>query len=266
MLDHWVVTPPTDQRKRLKQVDTNGKVGLARTSHWDFRSILQQRAESVQQFSLFSGISPEDCRTIVASAQERQFPRGKTIFFQGDPVEQVLLVTSGCIKLSQLSVDGHEVILRLVGPGESVSAESCTKCAAHCSTARTLEQSTALVWDGNTFAAIAERIPELRRNVWRDLQLQMNQLEGRYLEVCTQKVEVRLSSELLRLLEQVGRPSDGHIEVAIPQRELAQLVGTTLFTVSRLLCQWAAKGIVKPRREVVLVLNAPALAEISKRE
>ena len=170
------------------------------------------------------------------------------------------------MKLLQLSADGQEVILRLIGPGESVSAEGCTKCAAHCSTARTLEQSTALVWEGIIFSDLAERFPALRRNVLRELQLRMNQLEDRYLEVCTQKVALRLSSELVRLLPRVGRGQGGHVEVAISQRELAQLVGTTLFTVSRLLCQWEAKGIVKPGREVVLVLNVPALVEISKSE
>lgn len=244
----------------------NGKAIPDRTSEWDSRNVHQQRAALVRRFPLFSEISPEDCATIVASAQERHFPRGKTIFFQGDPIEHVLLLISGCIKVSQLSADGQEVILRLMGPGESVSGESCTKCAAHCSTARTLEQSTALVWEGNKFTAMADRFPVLRRNAWRELQLLMNQLADRYLEVCTQRVALRLSSELVRLLARVGRGSDGHTEIAISQRDLAQLTGTTLFTVSRLLCQWEGLGIVKTRREAVVVLNVPALSELSQSE
>ena len=246
--------------------NTNGRAISARTPRWDFRNVLHQRAESVRHFPLFSEISLEDCATIVASAQERQFPRGKTIFFQGDAVRQVLLLTSGCVKLSQFSSDGQEVILRLIGPGESVSAESCTKCAAHCSTARTLEQSTALAWEGKTFEAVAERFPALRRNVWSDLQRLMNQLEDRYREICTQKVAPRLSSELVRLLTRVGKRSNGHIEISISQRELAQLTGTTLFTVSRLLSQWELQGIVRPRREAVQVLNVPALVDLSQNE
>jgi CRP-like cAMP-binding protein len=215
---------------------------------------------------VFSEISPEDCATIVSSAVERQFQRGKMIFFQGDTVKQVILLTSGCVKLSQSSADGQEVILRLVGPGEYVSAENCTKCAAHCSTARTLEQSRALVWDAKAFEAVADRFPILRRNIWRNLQGLMNQLEDRYREICTQKVALRLSSELVRLVARVGKQSDGYVEISLSQRELAQLTGTTLFTVSRLLCQWEVQGIVKPRREAVLVLNVPGLVQISQSE
>jgi hypothetical protein len=44
------------------------------------------------------------------------------------------------------------------------------------------------------------------------------------------------------------------------------LTGTTLFTVSRLLCQWESQGIVSARREAVLVRNVPALRDLSREE
>jgi len=249
-------------------VDPNTNVSTIplRTSTWNFNNIVNQRVQSVRCFPLFSEISLEDCAKIVSPAQERNFQRGKTIFFQGDTVQQVLLLTSGSVKLSQFSPDGQEVILRLVGPGETISAESCTKCVAHCSTARSLERSTALVWEAKTFEAVAERYPILRRNIGCDLQRIMNQLEERYREICTQKVGPRLSSQMVRLLTQVGKKSDGHVEISLSRRDLAQLTGTTLFTVSRLLSQWEDLGIVRPRREAVMVLNVNALVNISRSE
>jgi len=44
---------------------------------------------------------------------------------------------------------------------------------------------------------------------------------------------------------------------------LAQLTGTTLFTVSRLLCQWEQRGIVLARREAVLILAPQVLQGMS---
>ena len=247
--------------------NTNVRTFPFRTSTLDVSNIINQRVQLVRGFPMFSEIALEDCAKIVVSAQERNFERGKAIFFQGDTVQQVLLLTSGSVKLSQFSPDGQEVILRLIGPGENVSAgESCTKCAARCSTARTLQRSSALVWEAKTFEAVAERFPILRRNIGHDLQRLMNQLEERYLEVCTQKVAPRLSSQIVRLLTQVGKRSEGHVEIALSQRDLAQLTGTTLFTVSRLLSQWEVKGIVKARREAVMVLDVPGLVELSRAE
>ena len=245
--------------------NTNGRKFPLRTSNLAFSNVINHRAQLVRGFPMFSEIALEDCAQIVACAQERNFERGKAIFFQGDAVQQVFLLTSGSIKLSQLSSDGQEVILRLIGSGENVSAgESCTKCAARCSTARTLERSSALVWEVKTFEAVAERFPILRRNIAQALQRLMNQLEERYLEVCTQKVAPRLSSQIVRLLTQVGKQANGHVEISLSQRDLAQLTGTTLFTVSRLLSQWELKGIVEPRREAVRVLDIPGLLELSQ--
>jgi CRP-like cAMP-binding protein len=92
----------------------------------------------------------------------------------------------------------------------------------------------------------------------------LNQLEVRFREICTEKVAPRLSSQLVRLAGQVGRPSNGYVEIGLSQRDLAQLTGTTLFTVSRLLGQWEDLGIVRPLRQGVLVLNLPALEDLSR--
>ena len=244
---------------------TSATAKPVRAANWDFRNILIQRTEMVRRFPLFSEIPLEDCAQIVGLAHERNFPRGKTMFFEGDPVQQVYLLTSGCVKFSQFSTNGQEVILRLNGTGECFGVESSEK-NTHCSTARTVVRSTALVWEARQFEAVAERYPTLRRNIYCVLQRFLNQLEERYREISTQKVAPRLSSELLRLLRQVGKEADGHVEIALSRRDLAQLTGTTLFTVSRLFCQWEVLGIVRPRREAVQVLNVPALVDLSRNE
>ena len=123
---------------------------------------------------------------------------------------------------------------------------------------------TALVWEASQFEAVAERFPILGRNISCVLMQTLNQLEVRFREICTEKVAPRLSSQLVRLASQVGRPLNGNVEIGLSRRDLAQLTGTTLFTVSRLLGQWEEQGIVRPHRQGVLVLNMPALEELSQ--
>jgi CRP-like cAMP-binding protein len=231
---------------------------------------MERRAAAVQRFALFSGISFVDCTRIVSTAQERHFARRQNVFFEGDPIKNVILLIAGAVKITQFGPNGQEVILRINGPGEMVGAfgsSPCVgKCGDHCSTARTLEQSTALVWETAQFEAISERYPFLRRNTAHVLEKRLHELEERFREISTEKVSPRLSSELVRLLTQVGKQGEGHVEISLSRQELAQLTGTTLFTVSRLLCQWETRGIVSPRREGVLVRNVPALVELSREE
>jgi CRP-like cAMP-binding protein len=129
-----------------------------------------------------------------------------------------------------------------------------------------VDRSSVLIWEVAQFEAMADRFPFLHRNTAHVLEQRLHELEERFREISTEKVSPRLSSQLVRLANQVGRQSEGCVEVALSRQELAQLTGTTLFTVSRLLCQWEERGIVSPRREAVLVRNLPGLVELSQEE
>jgi len=87
----------------------------------------------------------------------------------------------------------------------------------------------------------------------RILTRRLLELEGRLFEISTERVAPRLARELVRLLVHVGRRVDGVIEVHLSREELAQLTGTTLFTVSRVLSGWEQQGIVNLRRQAVAV-------------
>ena len=237
-----------------------------RSTSNDFSHILRRRAASVQHFEAFADLSMADCIALIAGAQERQFGRRHTIFLEGDPVRHVVLLLSGSLKITQLGSNGQEVILRLTGPGDVLGRVGRREDAEHFSSAQALQPSSALVWETQRFEAFLDRLPILRRNMTLLLERHLNELEIRFREVSTERVAPRLSSLLVRLLGQVGRRAESHVEIALSRRELAQLTGTTLFTVSRLLCQWEAQGIVSARRETVLVHNVLRLQELSREE
>jgi CRP/FNR family transcriptional regulator, nitrogen oxide reductase regulator len=220
----------------------------------------------VRKFPLFAGISDADCATIVSLAYERQFQRRQAMFFEGDPIKHVLLLVTGCVKVTQFGQNGGEVILRLHGPGEIVGALGLHARTDRTGRAQTLQTSTVLAWEAAKFEALAERFPALWRNSAGIAEQSLQDIEQRYREISTEKVSSRLGSQLARLLSQVGKPVEGHTEVRISRAELAQLTGTTIFTVSRLLSQWEARGIVSARRENVLVTNISALMEVCKAE
>jgi CRP-like cAMP-binding protein len=227
-------------------------------------SAVQRRAEAAQHSPLFSNIPNAECREIVATAHEREFSRRQTIFLEGDPVRHVILLTSGCVKLLQCGQNGSEVILRLSGPGDLVGTISTCMPGQHCSMARTLSACTALVWDINAFEAATETFPTLRRNALQILSKRLHEMEERYREISTEKVAGRLSHQLVRLLTQVGKEVNGAVEICLSREELAQLTGTTLFTVSRLLSNWDERGIVRTRREAVSVHDMKALQKLGE--
>lgn len=215
-------------------------------------------------FSLFADLTPAEFETIIAAAREKRFARRETIFTEGDPVRQVTMLISGFVKITQMGVNGNEVILRLNGAGEIVGSYRVSMNSNHCATAQAVQACVALVWDAVTFEKLQARIPAFRRNSVRALEERLQEMEQRFREVSTEKVGSRLSSELVRISDRLRRSNEGMLEITLSRAELAQLTGTTLFTVSRLLCQWQNQGIVRIRRESVFVQDFDALSQISQ--
>ena len=84
----------------------------------------------------------------------------------------------------------------------------------------------------------------------------------------SEKVATRLSHQLLRLFNQLGRRVNGNatLKINLSREVLAQMTGTTLFTVSRLLSEWKERGVLTAGRECVYVHNIQALREFADNE
>ena len=230
-------------------------------------SLRSERLAFVRRQKLFSEVSPTDGCAIISVAHEKRFLRRQTIFSEGDPVQQVVMLLSGCVKTTQVGFGGNEVILRLSGVGDVIGGfDLCPDCR-QIATAQAIQPSTALVWQLTDFERLLDRFTTFRRNTVRALEERLQEMEQRFREVSTEDVGSRLSSELIRLSNRLGRAgNNGNTEITLSREELAQLTGTTLFTVSRLLCRWQRSGIVSIRRESVQVRDFAALTQLSRSE
>jgi CRP-like cAMP-binding protein len=192
------------------------------------------------------------------------FSRHEAIFVEGQPTRHVLLIRSGSVKLTQLSQDGSEVILRMSGVGDIVGVLALSANSMHTCSAHVVERCTGFVWDAMKFEHILENNSIMRKNVTRILSDRLNELEERFREIATERVGTRVAHELMRLLKQVGKPLNGGIEVSLSREELAQMTGTTLFTISRLMSEWETLGFLSPRREAVVVHDPQRLSEVGE--
>lgn len=233
----------------------NGLTGASATE-----SILAERVVLLCASALFTGLSTNDCREIAACARARTFARDELLFMQGQPVRSLVLIQTGSVKLSQISATGNEVILWMNGAGDPVGIPADPNCSQTCS-ARAMDHCRALVWEYARLQTMLEEYPQIRANISQILTSKLNELEERFREVATEKVARRVALALLRLLKQVGRKVHEGTEVSLSREELAQMTGTTLFTISRVLSKWADEGFVLPRREAVVVLDPRRLLQ-----
>jgi CRP/FNR family transcriptional regulator, nitrogen oxide reductase regulator len=223
-----------------------------------------ERPAFLQQCLLFRGLSLAECGEIASLAREVRYDRRQTVFREGDAVNSVSVMVSGRAKITQLSRSGGEVILRVKGSGEVLGGLGMAPGALQFLTAQTLDPCVLLVWESRRFELLEDKFPALRRNTVRIFAEHLRTLEEQFLELATEQVAPRLARMLVRLLEQASGDARNSIRIDLSREELAQMTGTTLFTVSRLLCDWEERGIIQTQRKAVVICNSRSLMALAE--
>lgn len=220
--------------------------------------------EYLLQIDFFRDLAPSEISQVAGAMVRVPCLPKQVLCREGEPIARMFLVDSGWVKTTKLSASGEEVIVGLSGPGTFVTGLGLRPGAPSPSTAQVLESGHVLVWDAHKLENFCERFPVLRRNAANILAERLSRLEQRFHELATEQVPARLASLLLQLGGQLGSRVGGAVRICLSREELAQMTGTTLFTVSRLLSQWHERGIVHARRRAVFILDLSILLTIAQ--
>jgi len=206
---------------------------------------------------IFDGLTETERRAWLQQARRRQVTRGAVVARQGEPAREFCLVATGFLKIVQLTPEGHELIVRFVGPGEPFGGVVVLDGANYPVTAVAVESTSLCVWTLDALRPLLLDTPQVRLNLMREMATHMTDALTRVRELTTARVGQRLASALVRLMRQCGRPDPDGVLLAhsLTRQELAELTGTTLYTVSRTLSQWSADGLLRAagRRLVIRV-------------
>jgi CRP-like cAMP-binding protein len=173
---------------------------------------------------------------------------------------------AGRVKLTQLTPDGQQIVLRLIGPGDAFGGVGAFGDPTYPISAEAVETASALAWNSATMRQLLETQNQIALNALRFVANRYHDLQRRYRQAMTERVERRVARALLRLVHEAGRRVDKGVEIDFPisRQDIAEMTGTTLFTVSRLLSAWEERGIVKSGRQRIVLTKPPALVAIAE--
>lgn len=221
---------------------------------------------NLRRVSVFQNATDDDLRLLAQNGIERSIEEGEFFFFQGDPAIYFYVLISGRAKLMQTNPAGQQVNLRTINEWQMFGALGAVReNASYPASAQALEYSTALAIKSAILHEMLETRPYLSFDLMKLMTGYIQEMQARYRELATEKVERRIARALLRLTGQMGvKTSDGAIELAFTRQELAEMSGTTLYTVSRILSEWERRGLVEAGRERVAIRNPHGIVQIAE--
>lgn len=222
-------------------------------------------SDLLRRVPLFAELGTASLAEVIEAARVREVPAGATFFREGDAAESFFVIDGGTVKLMQVAPEGQQVVLRLISAGEAFGGVAAFGGATYPVTAEAVTGVSAWEWRGTVMAALMERHPRLAINALRFVAARLHELQVRYRQLATEKVERRIARALVRLVQQAGRRVDEGVLINLPltRDDLAQMTGTTLYTVSRVLSAWEAHGIVESGRQRIVVRNPHALMSVA---
>lgn len=224
--------------------------------------------KDLKQVVVFQHATHEDLELILKNSITRSIEEGGFFFMQGDEAHHLYILTSGQVKLMQSNPNGQQVNLRTIYPWQMFGALGATRGegATYPATAQTLEESTALAIPSLFLRSMLETRPYLSFDLMNLMTTYIQEMQARYRELATERVEQRAANALIRLIGQSGTKSDNEagIELFFSRQDVAEMTGTTLYTISRLLSDWERKGFIKTGREKIIILKPHDLVRISE--
>ena len=111
---------------------------------------------------------------------------------------------------------------------------------------------------------LMQRHPRIAVNALKMVGGRTEEMLHRLREFATEPVERRIARALLRLSGQAGRRVGMGVEIGFPlsRQDIAEMTGSTLYTVSRTLREWERQGLVASGRRRVVVRDPARLGEI----
>ena len=224
--------------------------------------------EDLRRVNVFKDATDEDLAQFAEKGILRSVEEGEFFFFQGDPAIHFYILVSGRAKLLQTNQAGQQVNLRTLNEWQMFGALGAVRDnALYPATAQALEPSTALAIESSFLREMMQTRPHLNVNLMQLMTGYIMEMQERYRELATERVERRIALTILRLAGQIGRRINAKemmVELSISRQDVAEASGTTIFTVSRVLADWERRGLVEAGRERVLIRNPHGLVQISE--
>jgi len=211
---------------------------------------------------IFQGVDPVAVQNLIEQMETVRFPRGTTIFDEGEPGDRLYIITSGKIKLARHAPDGRENLLTVMGPSDMFGELSIFDPGPRTSSAVCVTEVTAATMNSEMLKQWVGDHPAIAQQLLRVLARRLRRTNANLADLIFTDVPGRVAKTLLQLANRFGSQEGGALRVNhdLTQEEIAQLVGASRETVNKALATFMHRGWIKLEGKSVLIVDTEHLA------
>ena len=199
----------------------------------------------VRPITICRGLDAPTLAGMRALGTMQRLQPGQSVFHEGDPARRVFMVTHGALKLYALLADGRRQVTGFMFPGDFLGVSVDEEYAF---TVEALESSELYWFSRVTFDRFLAEHPQVERELYRLAAHELAEAQRQMVLLGRKAAHERLASFFLSLLERAERVSGeakGSFDLPMSRIDIADYLGLTKETVSRMLAQLRSHGLIR---------------------
>lgn len=216
----------------------------------------------IKQFNSLKALTKDELLRISGCKTSKVIKKGEVIFEEGESLNGVFCVRDGICKLTKLSANGKDQIVKLVVKGELLGQRSVI------SDERTNLRATALNDMEVCFIPKQEIIKDLQGNnnfsldVLKHMASDLKEADDIIVNMAQKSVRQRLAEALISINESFGTNADGTLSVLLSREDFASIVGTATESAIRVLSQFKKEGLISTVGKQIKIEDLDGLRHI----
>lgn len=216
----------------------------------------------IRQFNSLKALTKEELVRISACKTSKVVKKGETIFEEGESLKGVYCVRDGVCKLTKLSANGKDQIVRLVVKGELLGQRSLVGSDTTNLSAVALKDMEICFIPRDEIINDLQKSRDFSMDMLQNMALDLRESDNIIVDMAQKSVKQRMAETLLHLQEKFGEDNNGMLDLVLSREDYANLVGTATESAIRILSEFKREGYITTSGKQIKINNIEALRRV----
>ena len=218
----------------------------------------------IREFSTLKSLTKEELKDISDHKDSLSFAKGDVLFTEGNVLNGVFCIKEGVCKLSRLSPNGKEQIVKFVKGGDMLGYRSVLSEEPVSLTVTALQDMKAcFIPKKDIFDSLKEN-PKFSLDIMKTVCNDLKDANMSITNMAQKSVRERLADTLVFLKDTFGQDKEGFLNIILTREEYSSVIGTATESAIRLLSEFKKKQLISFEGKKVKITNEAELIKIAQ--
>ncbi|MEN9876213.1 MAG: hypothetical protein RLZZ529_1210 [Bacteroidota bacterium] len=218
----------------------------------------------VREFSSLKALNKEELLHLSDCKESYTIKKGEVIFEEGDTINGIYCIKDGVCKMSKLSANGKDHIVKLISKGELLGQRSIISDEPVNLSAIALEDMEVCFIPKTEIMGFFDKNNQFSMNVMKTICGDLKEADLHSVNMAQKTVKERLAETLLYLADTFGKNEDNSLKVQLSREELASMIGTATESCIRLLSDFNKLGLIELAGKKIILKEIGKLKKMAE--